>query len=168
MDFGGYMGEIQDFADYFLNFTDGIHTYNPVTYSMSDISMIYNEASDAAHNKSKIFVATVTPGYNDTEIRFPGYVVDRQNGTYCTSFWSVATASFPDGYVITSFNEWHEGTEIEPSREHGYQYINLTRDITPEFPNATISAMFMMIITSVAIAKKKLNKPKITKTLNGV
>jgi hypothetical protein len=169
MDFGGYMNNVQDFADYFLNFTDGIHTYAPVGLSMSDISMIYNEASDAAHIKKKTFVATVMPGYNDTKIRSPGYAIDRQNGTYYISSWSVATTCFPDGYVITSFNEWHEGTEIEPSLEYDYQYINLTRDIViPEFSHGTILAMFMMIITLVTIAKKRLNKPKITKTSNGV
>jgi hypothetical protein len=151
MDFGGYMNDVQDFADYFLNFTDGIHTYAPVGLSTSNISAIYDEASDAAHDKNKTFVATVMPGYNDTKIRSPGYAVDRQNGTYYTSFWSVATACFPDGYVITSFNEWHEGTEIEPSLEYGYQYI-------PEFSDAAILAMFMVIITLVAIVKKKLNK----------
>jgi len=130
MDFTGYEEKIQDFAEYFLNFTDGLHIYGPCGFSasLSKVFEIYNQASDAAHSKNKIFVATVMPGYNDTN--YPGrrgYVVDRQNGTYYTSFWSIATACFPDGYAITSFNEWYEGTEIEPSREYGDQYINLTR-----------------------------------------
>ena len=36
-----------------------------------------------------------------------------------------------DGYVllVTSFNEWHEGTELEPSTEYGEMYLNLTRDL---------------------------------------
>jgi hypothetical protein len=126
MDFGGYEHKVEYFAEYFLNFTDGIHTYNPVALSMSDISEIYNKASNAAHSKNKTFVATVMPGYDDTEIRSPGYVVDRQNGSYYNSFWSVAKSSFPDAYIITSFNEWHEGTEIEPSLEYRNLYINLT------------------------------------------
>lgn len=130
MDFTGYEEKIQDFAEYFLNFTDGLHIYGPCGFSasLSKVFEVYNQASDAAHSKNKIFVATVMPGYNDTN--YPGrrgYVVDRQNGTYYTSFWSIATACFPDGYVITSFNEWYEGTEIEPSLEYGYQYIDITR-----------------------------------------
>jgi parallel beta-helix repeat protein len=130
MDFTNYEENIQDFAEYFLNFTDGLHIYGPCGFSasLSKVFEVYNQASDAAHSKNKIFVATVMPGYNDTNCPGRrGYVVDRQNGTYYTSFWSIATACFPDGYVITSFNEWYEGTEIEPSLEYGYQYINLTR-----------------------------------------
>ncbi|TET64051.1 hypothetical protein E3J49_05235, partial [Candidatus Bathyarchaeota archaeon] len=121
VDFGGYEYKVEDFAEYFLNFTDGLHTYIPIALSMSDISEIYNNASNAAHSKNKLFIATVMPGYDDTEIRSPGYVVDRQNGSFYNLFWSTARSSSPDGYIITSFNEWHEGTEIEPSLEYGYQ-----------------------------------------------
>jgi len=127
MDFTGYQDKIQDFAEYFLNFTDGMHYYSPVDISkhLSTVFHVYNQASDAAHSRNKTFVATVMPGYNDTNK--PESVVDRQNGTYYTLFWSIAKACFPDGYAITSFNEWHEGTEIEPSLEYWYQYTNLTR-----------------------------------------
>jgi parallel beta-helix repeat protein len=128
MDFTGYQDKVQDFAEYFLNFTDGMHYYSPVDISknLSTIFHVYNQASDVAHSKNKTFVATVMPGYNDTS--FPECVVDRQNGTYYSQFWSIAKACFPDGYAITSFNEWHEGTEIEPSLEYGYEYIKLTRN----------------------------------------
>lgn len=30
-------------------------------------------------------------------------------------------------YLITSFNEWWEGTTIEPAEEYGYQYLDATR-----------------------------------------
>jgi hypothetical protein len=104
-----------------------MHVYSPVDISphLSQIFHVYNQASEVAHSKNKSFVVTVMPGYNDTS--FPECVVDRQNGIFYTLFWSIAKACFPDGYAITSFNEWHEGTEIEPSLEYGYQYIDLTR-----------------------------------------
>ena len=130
VDFGGYEYKVEDFAEYFLNFTDGLHTYNPIALSMSDLSEIYNKTSNAAYSKNKLFIATVMPGYDDTEIRSPGYVVDRQNGSYYNLSWSTAKSSSPDGYIITSFNEWHEGTEIEPSLEYGYQYIDLTKTMS--------------------------------------
>jgi hypothetical protein len=31
--------------------------------------------------------------------------------------------------LITSFNEWHEGTELEPSGEYGEKYLDLTREL---------------------------------------
>ena len=129
MDFTGYYGKIEDFVDYFLNFSDGMHVYSPIDINisrpLSNIFYVYNQASNAAHSRNKIFVATVMPGYNDTNR--PEYVVDRQNGTFYALIWSIAKACSADGYTITSFNEWHEGTEVEPSLEYGYQYIDLTR-----------------------------------------
>jgi hypothetical protein len=160
MDFTGYQGTIQDFAEYFLNFTDGIHMYSPVDISpcISEIFHVYDQASDAAHSRNKTFVATVMPGYNDNNK--PESVVDRQNGIYYTLFWSIAKACFPDGYAITSFNEWHEGTEIEPSREYGHQYIYLTRHETiPEFSSIIVLPLFMIAtLLAVIVYRRKDHK----------
>jgi hypothetical protein len=126
MDFEGYEDRVQYFAEYFLNFVDGIHTYFPSRFSIEDISNIYLKASSAAKSKNKVFLATVIPGYDDTTIRSPGFIIDRNNGFYYNSIWSAAKSSNPNGYLITSFNEWHEATEIEPSLEYQDFYINLT------------------------------------------
>ena len=36
--------------------------------------------------------------------------------------WSAAVAAAPDVVTITSYNEWHEGTQIEPARLAGRPY----------------------------------------------
>jgi parallel beta-helix repeat protein len=132
MDFGAYEGEVQHFAEYFLNFTDGIHTYSPISFSqrISKILQVYNQGSNIASLKNKIFVATVMPGFNNSALSKdqPVQIIDRYNGTYYRLSWSIAKACSPDGYAITSFNEWLEGTEIESSLEYGHQYIDLTRN----------------------------------------
>jgi hypothetical protein len=127
MDFTGYYDKIQDFVGYFQNSIDGIHIYSPLDISkqLTKIFYVYGQASNMAHSKNMTFIATVTPGFNDTNK--PEYAVDRQNGTFYALIWSIAKACSADGYAITSFNEWHEGTEVEPSLEYGYQYIDLTR-----------------------------------------
>ena len=55
-------------------------------------------------------------------------LVDRANGETYRSFWRVARASDPQWILITSFNEWHEGSEIEPSVEFGTFYLELTAE----------------------------------------
>jgi hypothetical protein len=94
------------------------------------------------------FVATVMPGFNNTAVQNESRVIDRREGSYYDLYWLVAKACSPDGYAITSFNEWHEGTEIEPSREYRYQYI-------PEFPFAVLS-LFMIMSLSVLFTRKRL------------
>ena len=136
MDYGGYEAKIQDLITYFDNSIDGLNVYNPVDYSSdpSTILATFKNVSDTAHSNNRTFFASIIPGFNNTVTISPygtakPSVIDRQNGAYYTSMWEIAKASHPDGYLINSFNEWHEGSEIEPSVQYGYQYIDLTRTI---------------------------------------
>jgi hypothetical protein len=107
----------------YLEIFDGLHTYSP----LSDMDR-YPELSEAARGSGRIFAATIAPGYDDTIIRDPGLVVERANGTYYRDSWEIIMLSKPQWVLITSWNEWHEGSEIEPSLEFGDLYLNLTSD----------------------------------------
>jgi len=64
-----------------------------------------------------LFIPCVGPGYDDTRIR-PGnasYRRDREDGAYYERMFQTAIEADPPIIAITSFNEWHEGTQIEPS-----------------------------------------------------
>lgn len=80
-----------------------------------------------ARDAGKQVALTVIPGYDDTKIRKPGLVVERFDGQSFAIQWEEAIAAQPDWILVTSFNEWHEGSEIEPSVEHGHKYLELTR-----------------------------------------
>jgi len=41
--------------------------------------------------------------------------------------------------MVNSFNEWHEGTEIEPSKEYGAQFINLLAALKAEIATEQMS-----------------------------
>ena len=41
--------------------------------------------------------------------------------------WRGAMASNPEWITITSFNEWYEGTQIEPAASYGSRYLDITR-----------------------------------------
>jgi glycoprotein endo-alpha-1,2-mannosidase len=169
MDFGGYEYDVKSFVDYFEGFVDGIHVYNDIAIfdvSPSAVQYIYRSASDLAHSYNKIFVATIVPGFDNTVASNynNSLVVDRQDGATYSLFWQIANASRPDGYAVTSFNEWHEGTEIEPSREYGNQYLNLTFEFVNQYSNIiTISEftswkiiplMVAAALTAVIIGRK--------------
>ena len=191
MDFGGYEGNLGSFMDYYQEFIDGIHTYNPTSYlkladifnkitnhtnettangdgtisnsSFSSISTLYAYASQLAHAQTKAFIATVAPGFNNSIT--PLLTVNRQNGTVYQLFWQNAIASNPDGYAVTSFNEWHEGTELEPSLQYGDRYLNDTlafqqatipeptkTSVPPSSTNPNWTIPEIIILTAIAIA----------------
>ncbi|NMC07979.1 MAG: hypothetical protein GYA24_22425 [Candidatus Lokiarchaeota archaeon] len=85
----------------------------------------------------QLFIAGVSPGYDDHLVR-PGNPPLPRNGnaTYRQS-WCNAISLHPDWIAITSWNEWHEGTEIEPSVENGRAALEQTRAYAAEFKSGT-------------------------------
>jgi glycoprotein endo-alpha-1,2-mannosidase len=63
-------------------------------------------------------VPSVGPGYDARRATGDTRVKSRRNGITYDSMWSAAIAAKADGVTITSFNEWHEGTQIEPAARH--------------------------------------------------
>ena len=65
-------------------------------------------------------VPNVMPGYDDTPLRGAERVtIDRRRGQFYRDYGKIASEFVgPEQpfVLITSFNEWHEGTQIEPAR----------------------------------------------------
>jgi len=91
--------------------------------------------------KTKLWVATLMPGWDDrrascrADSRVPSqpFVRPRENGGFYRATFNAAIKSNPDILWIHSFNEWVEGTYVEPSQQYGDTYINLTRELAKEF-----------------------------------
>ena len=82
----------------------------------------------------KIWVATVNPGADNRKTTQPEKVVrDRNNGAFYHEMWQAAFSSSPDWIMITSYNEWAEGTMIEPSVTYGTLYLDITREYAAKF-----------------------------------
>jgi hypothetical protein len=86
----------------------------------------------------KPFLLTVTPGFDATSWgRFEPYL-DRLGGETYAGYWDAVEEIGPHSVLITSWNEWHEGTEIEPSREHSFDYINMTKGFIEEYKKTSV------------------------------
>ena len=113
---------------------DGIHTYNTAGSlrgkTPSDVRKwaagTYRSWVQLADQAGKISAITVIPGYDDTKIRKPGLAVERYDGELYHVQWEEAIKADPHWVLITSFNEWHEGSEIEPSLQYKQRYLELT------------------------------------------
>ena len=97
---------------------DGFYTYfatDGFTYGSTLANWKKLAAWGRAHNK--LFIPCAAPGYIDTRIRpWNGKNTrDRENGAYYDRSFQAAIDAGPDLIGITSFNEWHEGTQIEPA-----------------------------------------------------
>jgi hypothetical protein len=103
---------------------------------MSRVATQYEVTDRVARTHNLRMIPHVMPGYDDTRLRGPGRVtLDRRDGAYSREFCSLAGKFVrPDQpfLIVTTFNEWHEGTQLEPSVEHGDLYLRLTRELIGE------------------------------------
>jgi glycoprotein endo-alpha-1,2-mannosidase len=132
VDLGGPKAISSDWLQVF----DGFHVYNPLGIYQEEpqnaLSLFETMVLSARAN-GKLACVTTLPGYDDTEARAESTVLQRQGGSVYDRSWSVAKKANPDWTLICTFNEWHEGTEIEPSLENGTYFIDATRDYVRDF-----------------------------------
>ncbi|HWQ91537.1 MAG TPA: glycoside hydrolase family 99 protein, partial [Clostridia bacterium] len=95
---------------------DGFYTYFATDgFTFGSTTTNWAKLADWARVHRKLFVPCVAPGYIDTRIRpwNGGNTRDRDSGAYYDRMWSAALKVSPELVGVTSFNEWHEGTQIE-------------------------------------------------------
>ena len=117
----------------FLSVFDGHHLYSNSWNPPADLTAVNQKFANLVqgareqHGAHKQWVATVMPGYNDVKIRGgAGFATDREGGAYFERAWQAAIASQPNWIVINSFNEWPEGSYIEPSEAYGDLFLNMS------------------------------------------
>ncbi|KNC55155.1 glycoprotein endo-alpha-1,2-mannosidase [Thecamonas trahens ATCC 50062] len=99
---------------------DGIYTYFASNgFTDGSRSSAWPRLAAWAASHSLLFVPSIGPGYDDVQVR-PWNAANtkaRSAGAYYSAYFDDANAISPHlAYLsITSFNEWHEGTHIEPS-----------------------------------------------------
>ena len=109
---------------------DGVYTYFGIdgfTYG----STIANWPTIAAwaEEHGKVFIPSVGPGYEDRKIRpWNGRNFRaRENGAYYDRCFQAAIEANPPFISISTFNEWHEGTQIAPAvpkQAEGIEYLD--------------------------------------------
>ena len=102
----------------------GLYTYDIVTWSAGKFHRICAEA----HKHGLLCAPSVGPGYDARRATGDPVVKSRRGGLTYDSMWHAAIAAGADVITITSFNEWQEGTQIEPAAppsQHGVsRYIS--------------------------------------------
>jgi glycoprotein endo-alpha-1,2-mannosidase len=89
----------------------GIYTYDIVTWTAAKFARLCDEA----HAHDLLCAPSVGPGYDARRATGDLQLKARRNGLTYDSMWLAAIRADADAITITSFNEWQEGTQIEPA-----------------------------------------------------
>ncbi|KAM4794764.1 glycoprotein endo-alpha-1,2-mannosidase-like protein [Rhinophrynus dorsalis] len=95
---------------------DGIYTYFASNgFSFGSSHQNWKTIKSFCDTNNLMFIPSVGPGYIDTSIRpwNNHNTRNRVNGKYYETSLQAALTVRPEIVSITSFNEWHEGTQIE-------------------------------------------------------
>ncbi|KUJ00609.1 glycosyltransferase [Vibrio sp. MEBiC08052] len=121
---------------------DGFTPFSPLELcGEAKWNEVWTEAYHGSQkSKMKYKIVTVSPGYDDSgmddDIRNnnPYRVINRKDGdTYQKGFdFILGLEDKPDMVMISTFNEFHENSHIEPSLKNGNLYIDMTKDFVSE------------------------------------
>ena len=132
----------------YLKVFDGLYVYRidhnccPVAYQSAGKWSGWVRDAEKLYGP-RYWVATIQPGWNDSLTSNPAcngvrvsaepFARDREGGAYYQRTVNSAFSTTPDMIIVNSFNEWVEGSFIEPSAGFGDLYITLTAQYAGQF-----------------------------------
>lgn len=136
---------------------DGFYTYFATDkFTYGSTWRFWPHLETVAEQTNTLFIPSVGPGYIDTMVR-PWNNQNtrlRNNGEYYKNSCQAALQTITQIISITSFNEWHEGTQIEkavPKALSGFEY----KDYSPHSPD------FYLKLTKELVFQFNLRKNKV-------
>ncbi len=113
---------------------------------LGGLTKLFQAAATITHAHGLIYASTVIPGTDNTCVHDftstplydgrPGTIVERMGGLTFNETWQASLDAGADWITITSWNELHEGTEIEPTLENGTFYVQLCQTLSEKYHQA--------------------------------
>lgn len=90
----------------------GLYSYDVLVHDGTS----FRRVCASARRLGLVCAPSVGPGYDASRVTETPSFADRESGARYDEMWRRAIGARADVVTITSYNEWHEGTQIEPAR----------------------------------------------------
>lgn len=87
----------------------GVYTYDPYSFSGTQLPGV----CALARSRGLACAPSVAPGFDAVRATDNPRIRSRRDGTTYDTMWEGAIDATPDVVTITSYNEWHEGSQLE-------------------------------------------------------
>jgi glycoprotein endo-alpha-1,2-mannosidase len=101
---------------------DGVYTYDIVRYGSPSFDRLCRRARAA----NLVCAPSVGPGFEADRATGDPHAKPRLKGQTYDAMWRAAIRARADRVTITSYNEWHEGTQIEPASAAGSRLLAMS------------------------------------------
>jgi len=101
---------------------EGLYTYDVLVYDGTSFPRV----CASARRLGLLCAPSVGPGFDARRATGETRVRSRRSGATYDAMWRSAVKARADAVTITSYNEWHEGTQIEAARAAGPPYASYT------------------------------------------
>ena len=90
---------------------NGVYTYDLLEHRAASFAALCAKA----HTAGLTCAPSVGPGYDALRATGDPRILPRRRGKTYDAMWQAALEAGADRVTVTSYNEWHEGTQIEPA-----------------------------------------------------
>ncbi|NEU58612.1 glycoside hydrolase family 99-like domain-containing protein [Halorussus sp. MSC15.2] len=115
----------------------------------------------AAKESDVDFLPMVTPGFNNTDVPDTDKPVLKRSFSQFETVCELTKQYLDprlDAVYVTSFNEWHENTQIEPGGEYGTTYLDVVKNQFDKRPNHAIANFVQLEIEfNKTVAESEVN-----------
>jgi hypothetical protein len=120
---------------------DGMYAFN-MAWAGSPASAARQQMTRMRNAGGSIYIPTVHPGWDESRIAAvdnrpnPTSTKNRAEGQFLVNSWNGAAAVEPNAIMIVSWNEFMEGSHIEPSVKYGTQALDILRQLIYEWKSS--------------------------------
>ncbi len=119
---------------------------------------VYQRFLDNCRDDSALIFGSATPGFDDTPVWGWGNsprVAPRYEGKRYEMTWEQAIAADVDAMQIVTWNDWNEGSQIEPDDENGYKYLEMTKTLVARYKGIADNIPDKVLQTPLMIYKHR-------------
>lgn len=117
---------------------DGMYAFN-MAWADGSAARYEYERSRVEANGGTVYFPTIHPGWDETKVAIrdkrpnPTSARSRRDGAFLETLWYGATSINPDVVMVVSWNEFIEGSHIEPSQRFGTQALDVLQPLIDEW-----------------------------------
>jgi|GEM_PF-2431876 len=128
-----------DFDLGYLDSFDSVAAYGDKYITDADLLKAYSDASSRLASKGEPLISTIFGGCG--RVQKMGFDIDRSDGKYIQQRYNVAKQAGANWIYITSWNEWYEGNQLDPSRDCEFRGTKAVREMAASFKGITAAPL---------------------------